>query len=73
MSEHIYNIVKKKQQILVQAINFVVISANESSSVDNTSVIVIHIYVTSKWACQCHMLGLLKVESNGVPLDSLTS
>jgi hypothetical protein len=43
-----YNFVKTN---MVQAAMFVALSADNTSFVDNQSVIVIHVYVMSHWAC----------------------
>jgi hypothetical protein len=48
MASHMYNFVKTN---MVQAAMFVALSADNTSFVDNQSVIVIHVYVMSHWAC----------------------
>jgi hypothetical protein len=72
MAEHIFDLVKKKQTNLIQAATFIALSANETSIVDNQSVIVIHVYVISNWSRQSLMVALVKLESNGATSDSLT-
>lgn len=72
MAEHIYDFIKKKQTSLIQATSFISISCDETTAVDNTSVIVVHAYVMSNWSCQRLMIGLLKMESDGATSNSLT-
>jgi hypothetical protein len=72
MVDHIYDLVKKQQIDLVQNVSFIALSADETSTIDNQSIIVIHVYVTSHWAHQSLMVALVKMESNGATSDSLT-
>jgi hypothetical protein len=72
MNQHIYDFVKKRQREVINAAEFIVVSVDETSCVDNSSAIVIHVYVMSNWGRQPHMLALLKMESNGATSDSLT-
>jgi hypothetical protein len=57
---------------LVQAATFIALSVDETSTVDNQSVIVIHVYVMSNWTRQSLMVTLVKLESNGATSNSLT-
>jgi hypothetical protein len=72
MAEHVYDFIKKKQTSLIEAASFISISCDETSAVDNTSVIVVHAYVMSNWGHQSFMIGLLKMESDGATSNSLT-
>ena len=49
MAAHIYEFVKKRQSVMIHTSNFISVSVDESSTIDNTSVIVIHAYVLSDW------------------------
>jgi hypothetical protein len=49
MAEHIWDLVKKRIADLVKAARFIAVTANETSTVDNTSWIVIHVYVMEHW------------------------
>ena len=42
MAAHIYDFVIKRQSVMIHIANFITVSADESSTIDNTSVIVIH-------------------------------
>jgi hypothetical protein len=57
---------------MVQAAAFISLSADETTAVDNNSVIVVHCYVMSNWGRQPLMVALMKLESNGATSDSLT-
>jgi hypothetical protein len=72
MAEHIYDFVKKKQAAMIHAANYIALSADESNTIDNQSVIVIHCYVLSDWGRQSLMIALSKLESDGATADSLT-
>ena len=50
MAAHIYDFVKKQQSAMIQASNFIALSADKTSTIDNTSVIVIHAYVLCDWS-----------------------
>ena len=45
MAAHSYDFVKKQQSAMIQTSNFIALSADETSTIDNTSVVVIHVYV----------------------------
>ena len=72
MAEHIYDFVKKRQAAMIQAANYIALSADESSTIDNQSVIVIHCYVLCDWGRQSLMIALSKMESDGATANSLT-
>ena len=72
MAAHIYDFVKKQQSAMIQASNFIALSVDETSTIDNTSVIVIHAYVLCDWGRQSLMIALSKLESDGATADSLT-
>jgi hypothetical protein len=72
MGEHMYDFVKRRQREIIKAADFIAVSADETSCVDLSSVIVIHVYVMSFWSRQAHMLALLKMEPDGATADSLT-
>ncbi len=72
MAEHIYDFVKKRQAAMIHAANYIALSADESSTIDNQSVIVIHCYVLCDWGRQSLMIALSKLESDGATADSLT-
>lgn len=72
IAEHIYDLVKKRQTAMIHAAQFIALSADETSTVDNTSVIAIHAYVLSDWGRQSLMIALTKLESDGATADSLT-
>jgi hypothetical protein len=72
MGEHMYDFVKKRQREIIKAAEFIAVSADETSCADQSSVIVIHVYVMSFWSRQAHMLALLKMEPDGATADSLT-
>jgi hypothetical protein len=72
MAEHIYDFVKTKQRSMVQAAAFISLSIDETSAVDNSSIIVVHCYVMSNWGRQALMVALMKMESTGATSDSLT-
>ena len=57
---------------MIQASNFIALSVDETSTIDNTSVIVIHAYVLCDWGRQLLMIALSKLESDGATADSLT-
>ena len=57
---------------MIQSRNFIALSADETSTIDNTSIIVIHVYVLCDWSRQSLMIALSKLESNGATADSLT-
>jgi hypothetical protein len=73
MANHIYDFVKKIQTNLVQGTSFIILNADETSIVNNQSIIVIHVYVMSHWAHQSIMVAFqVKMESNGAILDGLS-
>ena len=72
IAEHIYDSMKKKQSAMIHAANFIALSANETSTIDNTSIIMIHAYVIGDWGCQALMIALRKLESDGTTMDTLT-
>ena len=72
MAMHIYDFVKKQQSAMIQTSNFIALSADETSTIDNTTVIVIHAYVLCNWGRQSLMIALSKLESDGATADSLT-
>ena len=49
MATHIYDFVKKRQSAMIHTTNFIAVSADKSCTIDNTSVIVIHAYVSFDW------------------------
>jgi hypothetical protein len=57
---------------MVQAAAFISLSADETTVVDNSSVIIVHCYVMSNWGRQPLIVALIKLESNGATSDSLT-
>jgi hypothetical protein len=63
MAEHIYDFVKTKQRSMVEAAAFISLSVDETTAVDNSSVIVIHCYVMSNWGRQPLIVALMKLES----------
>ena len=70
MVEHIFDLVKKTFA-MIHATNFIALSAYETSTMDNTKMIMIHTHVMSNWGCQSFMRALSKMESDGATLDSL--
>ena len=56
---------------MIQASNFIALSADETNTIDNTSVIVIHAYVLCDWNKQSLMIALSKLESDSATADSL--
>ena len=57
---------------MIQASNFIALSADETSTIDNTSVIVIHVYVLCNWSKQSLMIALSKLKSVGATADFVT-
>ena len=49
MAEHIYDIVKRKQSTMIHAANFIALSADETSTIDKSSITLIHAYVIIDW------------------------
>jgi hypothetical protein len=72
MAEHIWDLVKKRIADLVKAARFIVVIADETSTVDNTSWIVIHVYVMEHWGRVSHLYSLQKIESDGATANNLT-
>jgi hypothetical protein len=56
----------------VKAARFIVVTADETSTVDNTSWIVIHVYVMEHWGRVSHLCSLQKIESDGATANNLT-
>jgi hypothetical protein len=56
----------------VKAACFIAVIANETITIDNTSWIVIYVYVMHHWCCAFHLYSLQKVESNGATTNNLT-
>ena len=71
MAAHIYDFVKKQQSAMIQASNFIALSADETNTIDNTSIIVIHAYVLCDWGRHSLMITLSKLESDDATADSL--
>ena len=71
MAAHIYALVKKKSS-MIHVAHFIALIADEISTIDNTSVIVIHVYVLYHWGRQSPMIALSKLETDGTTADSLT-
>ena len=72
MAAHIYDFVKKRQSAMIHATNFIAVSVDESRTIDNTSVIVIHAYVLFDWGQRSLMIALNKLESDGATTHFLT-
>jgi hypothetical protein len=72
MFEHIWDLVKKCIGDIVKAARFIAVTADETSIVDNTSWIVIHVYVMHHWCRVSHLYSLQKMESNGATTNNLT-
>ena len=45
MVAHIYSFVKEKHQSMIQEASFLALTADKSTSIDNTSWIAVHLYV----------------------------
>jgi hypothetical protein len=57
---------------MVEAAPFISFSADESTTVNNSSIIVVHCYIMSNWDRQPLLVALMKMEFNGTTSDSLT-
>ena len=51
MVEHIYYFVKKREFAMIHTTNFIALSLDEISIIDNTTMIIIHAYMLSDWIC----------------------
>jgi hypothetical protein len=65
-------LVKKRIADLVKAARFIAVTADETNTVDNTSWIVIHVYVMEHWGRVSHLCSLQKIESDGATANNLT-
>ena len=58
------------QDLICEAF-YIAITCDESTSVDNSSWLGLHVYVMENWAKKPLLLTLQKLDSNGYKLDSL--
>jgi hypothetical protein len=72
MSNHIWDLVKKKMIEMIKAANFIAITADETSANDNTSWVVIHVYIMQNWSRMSLLCSLQKMTSGGATADMLT-
>ena len=57
---------------MISAANFIAITCNETSGVDNKSYIAVHIYVMQNWTRAPLLVALQQVASDGATIDGLT-
>lgn len=71
-AKHMYDFVKKRIKELINAASFLAMTCDKVSAVDNTSQIVIHLYVMQNWVRTPVMIHLQKLESEGLKAENLT-
>jgi hypothetical protein len=62
MACHMYDIVMQKYKAMIGAASYIVITADETSVVDNCSYIVIHVYILQAWQRFPLVLHLQKLD-----------
>jgi hypothetical protein len=63
MPNHIWDFVKKRMIEMIKATNFIAITADETSANDNTSWVVIHVYIMQNWSRMSLLCSLQKMTS----------
>ena len=72
MSNHIWDFVKKRMIEVIKATDFIAITTDEISANDNTSWVVIHVYIMQNWSCMSLLCSLQKMTIEGATADMLT-
>jgi hypothetical protein len=58
-----YDVVKQKHRAMVATAQYISLIADETSTVDNCSYIVVHAYLLQNWICVPLILHLQKLDS----------
>jgi hypothetical protein len=66
MATYMYDLVKEKHRAMLAAAQFISLTADETSAVDNLSYIVIHVYLLQDWVRVPIILHINKLESGDV-------
>lgn len=72
MGEHIWDFVKKRMSEMIKAASFIALTADETTDIDSTSWIVIHVYIMQHWGVMSLIISLQKLESDRATVDNLT-
>ena len=62
---------QKKIQELIGEASYIAVTCDESTAVDNTSWLCLHVYVMQNWSRRPLLLTLQKLDSDGYTADSL--
>ena len=69
--EHMYTFVQKKMQELISEASYLAVTCDETTAVDNSSWLCLHVYVMENWSRKPLLLTLQKLDSDGYTSDSL--
>lgn len=73
MAEHMYSFVQEKIKAMIKSAQFIALTCDETTGVDNCSYIVVHVYIMLDWVRVPLLLTLQKLESDGATADNLTT
>jgi hypothetical protein len=68
MATYMYDLVKEKHRAMLAAAQYISLTADETSAVDNLSYIVIHVYILQDWLRVPLVLHINKLESGDMLL-----
>ena len=71
LSEHMYTFVQKRMQELISEASYLAVTCDETTAVDNSSWLCLHVYVMENWGWKPLLLTLQKLKSDGYTSDSL--
>jgi hypothetical protein len=66
MATFMYDLVKEKHRAMLAAAQYISLTIDETSAVDNLSYIVIHVYILQDWGRIPLVLHLNKLESSNI-------
>jgi hypothetical protein len=66
MATFMYDLVKEKHRAMLIAAQYIALTADETSAVDNLSYIVIHVYILQDWTRVPLLLHINKLESGDI-------
>ena len=72
MAAHMYSFVQQKMESMITAANFISMTCDETSGMDNKSYIAVHVYVMQIWSRSPLFVALQQVASDGATANGLT-